>query len=84
MATKLTGDSALALLGNTVATGAMLYVLITLFGPISGAHFNPVVSLMFALRREFCPQHGLELWHSSDPRRPCGDIAGARHVRAAA
>jgi glycerol uptake facilitator-like aquaporin len=46
------GNVALALLGNTIATGAGLVVLITIFGPLSGAHFNPVVSLMFAARRE--------------------------------
>jgi len=51
MAESLTRDTALALLGNTVATGAMLVVLISLFGPISGAHFNPAVSLIFALKR---------------------------------
>jgi len=52
MAQSLTHDVALALLGNTVATGAMLVVLITIFGPISGAHFNPAVSLVFALKRD--------------------------------
>ncbi len=52
MAETLTRDVALALLGNTVATGAMLVVLITILGPISGAHFNPAVSLVFALRRD--------------------------------
>ena len=52
MAETLTKDLALALLGNTIATGAMLVVLITTLGPISGAHFNPVVSLIFALRRD--------------------------------
>src|SRR5689334_8318539 len=46
------GNVALALLGNTLATGAALVVLIVIFGPISGAHFNPAVSLTFALRRE--------------------------------
>lgn len=50
MAETLTKDVALALLGNTVATGAMLVVLITILGPISGAHFNPAVSLVFAIR----------------------------------
>ena len=40
------GNAAVALLGNSIATGAGLYVLITLLGPVSGAHFNPVVSLM--------------------------------------
>lgn len=46
------GNDAIALLGNTLATGAALAVLITLFGPISGAHFNPAVTLVFAVRRE--------------------------------
>lgn len=46
------GNVAIALLGNTLATGAGLVVLITVFGPLSGAHFNPAVSLVFALRRE--------------------------------
>lgn len=46
------GNVAIALLGNTIATGAGLVVLITIFGPLSGAHFNPLVSLMFAARRE--------------------------------
>lgn len=46
------GNDALALLGNTVATGAGLVVLITIFGPLSGAHFNPAVTLVFALRGE--------------------------------
>ena len=44
------GNDGLALLANAIATGAALYVLITLFGPLSGAHFNPAVSLAFALR----------------------------------
>jgi len=52
MAQSLTKDVALALLGNTLATGAILVVLITILGPISGAHFNPAVSLVFALKRE--------------------------------
>ena len=46
------GNDAVALLGNTVATGAILFVLITMFGPISGAHMNPAVSLVAASRRE--------------------------------
>ena len=46
------GNLALALLGNTLATGAGLVVLIEVFGPLCGAHFNPAVSLVFALRRE--------------------------------
>jgi glycerol uptake facilitator-like aquaporin len=52
MAETLTRDVALALLGNTLPTGAMLVVLITILGPISGAHFNPAVSLIAMLRRE--------------------------------
>jgi glycerol uptake facilitator-like aquaporin len=51
MAETLTHDTALALLGNTLATGGMLVVLITVLGPISGAHFNPAVSLVFRLNR---------------------------------
>jgi glycerol uptake facilitator-like aquaporin len=51
MAAKLAGgNGAVALLCNTLATGAILVVLITVFGPVSGAHFNPAVSLAFALR----------------------------------
>lgn len=46
------GNVALALLANAIATGAILYVLIAMFGPVSGAHFNPAVTLAFALRRE--------------------------------
>src|ERR1043166_2802513 len=53
MAETLATDAAVALLGNTLPTGAILVVLITMFGPVSGAHFNPAVSLVFALRREF-------------------------------
>ncbi|MEM6887299.1 MAG: MIP/aquaporin family protein [Pseudomonadota bacterium] len=46
------GNTALALLANAIATGAMLYCIITVLGPISGAHFNPAVTLVFALRGE--------------------------------
>jgi glycerol uptake facilitator-like aquaporin len=53
MAQKLAGgNGALALLCNTLPTGAILTVLILTFGPLSGAHFNPAVSIAFALRRE--------------------------------
>src|SRR5262245_31302314 len=46
------GNAALALLGNTLPTGAILVVLILIFGPVSGAHFNPAVTLAFSLRGE--------------------------------
>jgi glycerol uptake facilitator-like aquaporin len=53
MAEQLAGGNvAVALLGNTIATGAMLFVLITMLGPVSGAHFNPAVTLVMRLRRE--------------------------------
>ena len=53
MAERLSGgNDAIALLGNTLATGAILFVLITMLGPISGAHMNPAVSLVAASRRE--------------------------------
>jgi glycerol uptake facilitator-like aquaporin len=53
MAERLSGgNQAIALLGNTIPTGAILVVLILIFGPISGAHFNPVVSLVFAAKGE--------------------------------
>ena len=54
MAERLSGgNQAIALLGNTIPTGAILVVLITILGPVSGAHFNPAVSLVFAGRGEF-------------------------------
>jgi glycerol uptake facilitator-like aquaporin len=59
MAESLTRDVALALLGNTLPTGAILVVLIAILGPISGAHFNPAVSLIFALKRELTPRDTL-------------------------
>lgn len=52
MADRLTDDVALALLGNTISTGAILVVLITTLGPVSGAHFNPAVTMVFAMRRD--------------------------------
>ena len=53
MAANLSPDNTgVALLANAIATGCILYVLITILGPVSGAHFNPVVTIAFALRRE--------------------------------
>ena len=55
MAEQLSGGIvAVALLGNTIATGAILYVLITMLDPVSGAHFNPAVSLVMRLRGDCC------------------------------
>ncbi len=58
MAERLTNDVALQLLCNTLPTGATLVVLITILGPVSGAHFNPAVSLVFAIRGDL-PKHEL-------------------------
>lgn len=55
LADRLSNDDAVALLGNTIATAAMLAVLILSFGPVSGAHFNPAVTVVMALRRELGP-----------------------------
>jgi len=60
MAERLAGgNQAIALLGNTIPTGAMLVVLILIFGPISGAHFNPVVTLTFLWRGEAARREAL-------------------------
>src|SRR6202034_3721592 len=68
MAAKLAGgNGALALLCNTLPTGAILTVLILTFGPVSGAHFNPAVSIAFALRREL-------------PARPMAAYIGAQII----
>ncbi|MEY4255348.1 MAG: hypothetical protein RLZZ141_575 [Pseudomonadota bacterium] len=53
------GNVAIALLGNTISTGAALVVLITIFGSLSGAHFNPAVTLAFLLKREIEPMTAL-------------------------
>jgi len=66
------GNVAIALLANTMATGALLVVLILVFGPLSGAHFNPAVTLVFALRREIGP--GLALAYVA--AQAIGGIAG--------
>jgi glycerol uptake facilitator-like aquaporin len=59
MADRLTGDDALALLGNTIPTGAILVVLIAVLSPVSGAHFNPAVTLAMALKGAIAPSLGL-------------------------
>ena len=53
------GNDAIALLGNTIATGAVLAVLILIFGPLSGAHFNPAVTLSFLLQRQITLPHAV-------------------------
>ncbi len=53
------GNVAIALLGNTLATGAILFVLIAILAPISGAHFNPAVTLVMALRKELSAGEGV-------------------------
>lgn len=53
------GNVAIALLGNTIATGAILVVLILVFGTLSGAHFNPAVTLVFLIRKEIAPRDAL-------------------------
>ena len=56
MGDALSPDDAVTLLANTIATGAILVVLITVLGPISGAHFNPAVTMAFALKRSISPR----------------------------
>lgn len=73
MAERLAGGNvAIALLGNTIPTGAILVVLITMLGPISGAHFNPAVTMVFALRREI----GVSLALAYIAVQVAGGIAG--------
>ena len=84
MAETLTKDIALALLGNTLPTGAILVVLITILGPISGAHFNPAVSLVFAIKRDLRAQRGRALRRRADRRRHRRHHGRASDVRAAA
>lgn len=59
LADQLSPDDGVALIGNTLATAAMLAVLILALGPVSGAHFNPAVTLVFAARREISPGDAL-------------------------
>ncbi len=73
MADKLSEDVAVSLLGNTIPTGAILVVLITILGPISGAHFNPAVTFVFWLRREL----GLAVGGAYIVAQILGGIAGA-------
>lgn len=73
MAESLSGGNvAIALLANAIATGAMLYAIITTLGPVSGAHFNPAVTLAFALRGDIAPK----LAAGFVIMQVCGGIAG--------
>jgi glycerol uptake facilitator-like aquaporin len=67
------GNAAVALIGNTLATAAILFVLIHALGPVSGAHFNPAVTLVMALRRAISPVAAL----AYAPVQILGCIAGA-------
>lgn len=59
MAARLSGDGGIALLTNTLPTGAILFVVISLFGPVSGAHFNPAVTLVLAVQHLIGPRLAL-------------------------
>lgn len=72
MAQGLTDDIAVALLANAIATGCTLYFIITILGPISGAHFNPVVTLAFAIKGE----HSWPLTFAYVPVQIIGAILG--------
>lgn len=69
------GNAAIALLGNTIATGAILVVLILVFGAISGAHFNPGVTLAFLLRRQITPGAALAYVAVQIVAAVCGVLA---------
>ena len=57
--TLANGNTAIALMGNTIATGSILYVLITVFGPISGAHFNPAVTIAMLISKKISMKDAL-------------------------
>jgi glycerol uptake facilitator-like aquaporin len=74
------GNVAIALLGNTIPTGAILVVLITMLAPISGAHFNPAVTAVFAIKGDMSTSH-----RTSRVRRvhlQCRPKPGQRRIRA--
>ena len=82
MAEKLAGgNQAIALLCNTIATGAVLFVIITIFAPVSGAHFNPAVSLVMLLRGELDLPDDRRLCRRADRRRLHRRGARASDVR---
>jgi glycerol uptake facilitator-like aquaporin len=73
MAVNMSRDGGIQLLGNTLPTGAILVVLIAIFGPISGAHFNPAGSLVFALKRDLPARDARSMsslkWPEGSPAR---------------
>jgi glycerol uptake facilitator-like aquaporin len=77
------GNGGVALLANTLATGAILFVLITVLGPVSGAHLNPVISAVFALRRDLHWGAALLFILAQLVGAVAGHAAGAWHVRSA-
>ncbi|MEM9633565.1 MAG: MIP/aquaporin family protein [Pseudomonadota bacterium] len=74
MADNLSDDVAVSLLGNTIPTGAILVVLITILGPISGAHFNPAVTFVFWLRRELSLAVGIAYIAAQIAGGICGSL----------
>ena len=77
------GNVAIALLCNSLATGAMLYVLITILAPVSGAHLNPAVTLAFLIRGSIGTAACRRLYRLPNCRRRFWDVDRARHVWAA-
>ena len=75
------GNVAIALLGNTIPTGAILFVLITMLGPISGAHFNPAVTAVFAVKGEIFRRRRTRLRARASPGRPHRGARCPCHVR---
>ena len=74
LADRFTADTAIALWGNTAATGAILVVLILIFGPVSGAHFNPAVTLVMMIRRDTTVSDGERFIIAQFPGRLCGTL----------
>ncbi len=85
MAERLAGgNAALALLANTIATGAALVALILTFGPISGAHLNPAVTIADALEKGIAWREASAIYLGSDYRRRDGNTHRTPHVRSSA
>ena len=74
MGDELSQDNGVALLGNTISTIGMLYVIINIFGPISGAHFNPLVTLAFWFKREIENREAIYYFASQLTGGVCGTL----------